>query len=90
MPAGPALLALRTVAPLIAASMWYEPGSCAPRRVDTRAGHPRTAGSFRERVQQLTQQIADNFAAGIAEHPADWHMMQRVWPDQQARIDESH
>jgi len=30
--------------------------------------------------------IADSFARGIAEHPADWHMLQRFWPDQTARV----
>ena len=30
----------------------------------------------------LTQQIADRLAAGIAQHPADWHMLQRMWLDQ--------
>jgi lauroyl/myristoyl acyltransferase len=30
-------------------------------------------------VRQLTQQVADRLAEGIAEHPEDWHMLQRVW-----------
>jgi len=25
--------------------------------------------------------MADGFAAGIAESPADWHMLQRFWLD---------
>jgi KDO2-lipid IV(A) lauroyltransferase len=29
----------------------------------------------------MTQGLADAFAAGIAAHPADWHMLQRVWRD---------
>jgi KDO2-lipid IV(A) lauroyltransferase len=31
------------------------------------------------RVRQLTQQVADRLAAGIARHPEDWHMLQRMW-----------
>jgi KDO2-lipid IV(A) lauroyltransferase len=27
----------------------------------------------------MTQELADTFAAGIAEHPEDWHMLQPMW-----------
>ena len=27
----------------------------------------------------MTQQVADVFGAAIAEHPADWHMLQPLW-----------
>lgn len=27
----------------------------------------------------MTQRMADIWAAGIAEHPQDWHMLQRFW-----------
>ena len=27
----------------------------------------------------MTQSVADAFAEGIAEHPEDWHMLQRLW-----------
>ncbi len=37
------------------------------------------AGSRREKVRRMTQQVANAFADGIAEHPQDWHMLQRVW-----------
>ena len=30
---------------------------------------------------------ADAFATGIAEHPADWHMLQRLWLDDLAADD---
>ncbi len=80
MPPGPALLALRTGAPLFAVSMWYEPG-----RTMCRLTGPLpvpTDGNLSERVASLTQDVADALAAGIAEHPADWHMLQRLWLDQ--------
>jgi KDO2-lipid IV(A) lauroyltransferase len=31
------------------------------------------------RVAALTQSMADAFAGSISAHPADWHMMQRLW-----------
>ena len=31
------------------------------------------------RIAVMTQALADAFAAGIAEHPEDWHMLQRLW-----------
>jgi KDO2-lipid IV(A) lauroyltransferase len=33
----------------------------------------------------LTQTIADHLAEGIAKHPADWHMLQKLWLDEPAR-----
>ena len=30
-------------------------------------------------VARGVQALADQFAAGIARHPADWHMLQRLW-----------
>jgi lauroyl/myristoyl acyltransferase len=79
MPAGPAILALRTGAPLFTVTMWYEPDAACGRLagpLPLPAGGPLDA-----RVRVLTQQIADGLAAGIAEHPADWHMLQRLWLD---------
>ena len=32
-----------------------------------------------DRVQVLTQQVADQFQAAITAHPTDWHMMQSFW-----------
>jgi KDO2-lipid IV(A) lauroyltransferase len=78
MPAGPAVLALRTSAPLYSVDMWYQPDG--PRGRLTLV-EPPTAGALDERVRATTQLIADNFAAGIARHPTDWHMLQRLWLD---------
>jgi KDO2-lipid IV(A) lauroyltransferase len=27
----------------------------------------------------MTQAMADAFGSGIAQHPEDWHMLQRLW-----------
>lgn len=79
MPIGPALLALQTGRPLFAANLWYEPDGTHA----TLAGPltPRAGGSLADRAADLTQQIADAFAAGIAAHPTDWHMLARLWLD---------
>jgi phosphatidylinositol dimannoside acyltransferase len=77
MPAGPALLAIRTGASLLPVSLWHLPGGWGQRV------HPPVAipvdGPLRERIRVVTQRVADTFAAAIAEHPSDWHMMQRLW-----------
>jgi len=78
MPAGPALLAIRTGAPLISAYVSYTPTGI---RIDfTRMEIP-TEGTETQRVAALVQKSADLFAEGIAKYPQDWHMMQRIWID---------
>jgi lauroyl/myristoyl acyltransferase len=79
MPAGPALLALKHAAPLYTVDMWYEPEG--PRGELRGPLAPPTEGPLDQRVKAFTQQIADSLAAGIARHPEDWHMLQRVWLD---------
>ncbi len=72
LPAGPANLALATGAALLPAHSWFEPDVAATRihpPLDTSSGD----------VALITQALADQFAANIAEHPADWHMMQPQW-----------
>ncbi|MDO3685242.1 phosphatidylinositol mannoside acyltransferase [Micromonospora sp. C28ISP2-4] len=82
MPAGPALLAIRTGAPLYVASMWYEPdAACASIEGPLPLPDPDSA-PLDARVRAVTQRIADGLAAGIARHPQDWHMLQRMWLDQ--------
>src|SRR5262245_14267823 len=71
MPAGPALLALRTGAPLFVVSLWYEPdAACGYVAGPVEVPAPET-GSLDVRVRSLTQSIADHLAEGIAKHPAD-------------------
>ncbi len=38
-------------------------------------------GTRQEKVAALTQGMAAAFEKGIAEHPEDWHMLQRLWLD---------
>ncbi len=103
--AGPAALAVATGAPLSATVVHYERLRGARRRA---AGSP--WGVVVEfgpilavdpdlpkdrRVAALTQAWVDQLAAGIAAHPADWHMLQRVFvddldPDRYARTVAGH
>lgn len=79
MPAGPAVLAARTRAALLPATLWYS-GSGMRISLHPEVTPPPGAG-LREAVRSMTQQVADVFTAGIREHPADWHMLQRVFVD---------
>lgn len=78
MPAGPALLAEMTGAVLLPAMVWYSPEACHVRFAEP-VEAPADSGSREERVQGRTQGIARAFEAGIAEHPEDWHMLQKLW-----------
>ncbi|HET6877983.1 MAG TPA: phosphatidylinositol mannoside acyltransferase [Jatrophihabitans sp.] len=84
MPAGPALLAARTGASLHAVHCWFEGEQQWGQSVSPPLTLP--GERLREQVAAGTQALADHFAASIAEHPADWHMLQRLWvADLQAR-----
>jgi KDO2-lipid IV(A) lauroyltransferase len=78
MPAGPALLAIRTGIPLITAYVSY---TTAGIHIVFNSVEIPTHGSEEERVSQVVQRCADLFAEGIASSPQDWHMLQRIWTD---------
>ncbi|MBA0050785.1 phosphatidylinositol mannoside acyltransferase [Streptomyces sp. AJS327] len=78
MPAGPARLALQTGAMLLPVTLWYGPARQMWVRVHPEIEPPETGGR-REQAAAMTQRLADVFAGGIAEHPEDWHMLQRLW-----------
>lgn len=72
MPAGPAKLAIETGAPLHPAHVHYDGPDCVVTvepALDTSSGD----------VRAITQALADRFAANIARHPQDWHMLQPQW-----------
>ncbi|MFI6762211.1 phosphatidylinositol mannoside acyltransferase [Micromonospora sp. NPDC050417] len=79
MPGGPALLAIRTGAPLYVASMWYESDIACAELIGPLEVPDPASGTLADRVRLLTQRVADQLATGIAEHPEDWHMLQRMW-----------
>ncbi|MCL7429266.1 phosphatidylinositol mannoside acyltransferase [Streptomyces sp. YS415] len=78
MPAGPALLALHTGAVLLPVTLWYDDARMMLGRVHPPVEVPET-GTRTEKTSVMTQALADAFATGIAEHPEDWHMLQRLW-----------
>ena len=77
MPAGPAVLSLMTGAPVMPVWLWHVDDGVEG---EIRPALPVPVGDARqERVARMTQEMADAFAEGIAAHPQDWHMMQRLW-----------
>ena len=78
MPAGPAILAARTGALLLPVTLWYDASPVMRGRVHPPVEVP-PMGTGAEQAAAMTQELADVFASGIAEHPQDWHMLQRLW-----------
>ena len=78
MPAGPALLALKTNAPLITAFVSYTESGI---HIDFKLIILPSGGSEAEKVSEIVQMTAKHFEEGISEHPEDWHMLQRIWTD---------
>lgn len=72
MPAGPAKLAIETGAALVPSFCFFEGdgwGCYLGEPLDCSSGD----------VSAITQALADSFARNIADHPADWHMLQPQW-----------
>ncbi|MEU8434634.1 phosphatidylinositol mannoside acyltransferase [Streptomyces sp. NPDC029216] len=80
MPAGPALLAQQTGAALLPVTLYYGDAPKMYGRIHPEVEVP-GAGTRTEKTAAMTQAVADAFASGIAEHPEDWHMLQRLWLD---------
>ena len=80
MPAGPAILAIQTGAPLITAFVKYEGRGI--RIIFDREIPVPDSGSVSEKAQIMTQAMADIFAKRIGQSPTDWHMLQRIWIDE--------
>jgi lauroyl/myristoyl acyltransferase len=77
MPPGPAMLAATTGAALLPVSMWFTPDGWG-QRINPPIAVP-GEGRLRDRVCAAAQTLADAFARDIAAHPADWHMLQKLW-----------
>jgi len=81
MPAGPAILAIKTGSPLVTAYIRYlEKG--IEITFDETIKLPVT-GSEEEQIKKITQSMADNFAMRIKGSPVDWHMLQRIWVNEE-------
>jgi len=77
MMGGPAALAVQTGAALMPAILWYE-GDEWGVHVCEEIPVP-AEGDRQHQAAAMMQQVADAFADGIRAHPADWHMLQRVF-----------
>jgi KDO2-lipid IV(A) lauroyltransferase len=78
MPAGAALLAIRTGIPLITAHVSYSKSGI---HIELNSVEIPSSGTEPEQVSVVVQRCADLFAAGISRTPEDWHMLQRIWVD---------
>ncbi|MGQ7297699.1 phosphatidylinositol mannoside acyltransferase [Quadrisphaera sp. KR29] len=93
--AGPAALALTTGAPLFPVSVHYEPGPGRRSRwrswTAVAVVHPRVPApppaaegqrpDRRAQTAAMTQACVDVLGAAVREHPADWHVLQRVFTE---------
>jgi phosphatidylinositol dimannoside acyltransferase len=77
--AGPAALAARTGAALMPVTLWFTPDGWRGR-IYPEIPVP-ADGTQAQKVAAMSQQLATAWQAGIAEHPQDWHMLQKVFVD---------
>lgn len=77
MMGGPAALAVQTGAALMPAALWYE-GDEWGVRIREEIPVPQ-AGDRWQKAAVMTQQVADFFEEQVRDHPADWHMLQKVF-----------
>lgn len=82
LPAGPAVLALRTGASLLPCAVYHDPRGryrgviLAP--VDTSR-----SGRFSADVERVTRALASDLEGLIRAAPAQWHAFQPIWPEDQ-------
>ena len=81
MPAGPAILAIKSGSPLVTAYIRYLDEGIEIT-FDETIQLP-ISGSEEEQIRIVTQSMADNFAKRIKDSPVDWHMLQRIWVDEE-------
>ena len=78
LPAGPAMLAVRTGAPILPCCVLFEGDH---RRGIVRAPLDTSRrGSLRDDIQRITQDMADALAELIRLDPVQWHVFQPNWP----------
>jgi phosphatidylinositol dimannoside acyltransferase len=77
MAAGPAALAVHTGAALMPVTLWFQ-GDDWGARIYPEITVPEF-GDHREKIAAMTQDMACCFEHGIAEHPQDWHMFQKIF-----------
>jgi phosphatidylinositol dimannoside acyltransferase len=78
LPGGPAVLALRSGATLLAAAVYFRPDGM--HAAVLRPVPAERTGRLRDDVARITQALADEFEALIRVAPDQWHLMQPNWP----------
>jgi KDO2-lipid IV(A) lauroyltransferase len=78
LPAGPAVLALRTGAPIHAVGVYFE-GADHHAIVEPALDTTRQ-GTLREDVARITQDVAHALEGLIRRAPEQWHLLQPNWP----------
>ncbi len=78
LPGGPALMALRTGAPLLPTSVYFRGGRCHAVIEPPLATERR--GRLRDDVTRVTQDLALVMERQIRRAPAQWHLLQPNWP----------
>ena len=76
MPAGPALLAIKTGIPLVVAHIFYTEKGIHINFTEVK---PWLSGDDDEKISRTVAAIAATFEEGIRTHPQDWHMLQKIW-----------
>jgi len=72
-----AALAVHTGAALMPTATWFD-GEDWGARIYDEIPVPDT-GTRAEKIAAMSQALADRFTEAIAEHPQDWHMLQKVF-----------
>jgi KDO2-lipid IV(A) lauroyltransferase len=78
LPAGPAMLALSTDAPVVVVGTFETPDGW--RGVAWPLAMPERTGDRRADARAITQAIATAFERLISASPADWHVFEPAWP----------
>jgi phosphatidylinositol dimannoside acyltransferase len=85
MPAGPALLALRTGAPILPTAVYSGPGLEHTAVIMPPVPAARTGG-LRQDVARVTQLVAHDLEWLIRRAPHQWHLFQPNWPSDGAAV----
>ena len=86
VPAGPAVLALRSGAPVLPVAIYLEPRGRFTVEFPPELDTTRT-GNFRSDVARLTRDMVAAFEQMIASRPEQWHVFQQAWPRDDAEAD---
>jgi len=78
LPAGPAMLALRTGAPLLPTAVYFR--GKGHHAVIREAVPAERRGRMRDDVRRITQLLAYELEALIRAEPEQWHLLQPNWP----------